>query len=89
VSAPRARDVLVPAQVLTDMAEGTVFVETIVARDGSVSSVSVLAGDAGGSGPLVAALRRERFWPGRVNGRPVAVSVYRLISRVDVRPPIT
>lgn len=89
ISAPRARAVGVPAQVLTDMAEGTVFVETVVARDGSVSSVSVLGGSGGDAEPLVAALRRERYWPGRRNGRPVAVSVYRLISRVDVYPPLT
>jgi Gram-negative bacterial TonB protein C-terminal len=74
---------------LTDMAEGTVFLETVVARDGSVSSVSVLGGNGGGAAPLVEALRRERYWPGRRNGRPVAVSVYRLISRVDVYPPLT
>ncbi len=89
ISAPRARAVGVPAQVLADMAEGTVFVETVVARDGSVSSVSVLGGNGGGAAPLVEALRRERYWPGRRNGRPVAVSVYRLISRVDVYPPLT
>jgi anti-sigma factor RsiW len=89
ISAPRSRAVGVPAQVLADMAEGTVFLETVVARDGSVSSVSVLGGNGGGAEPLVAALRRERYWPGRRNGRPVAVSVYRLISRVDVYPPLT
>jgi hypothetical protein len=89
VSAPQSRDVVVPTEVLADMAEGTVFLETVVARDGSVSSVSVLGGDSGGSAPLVAALRRERYWPARLNGRPVAVSVYRLISRVEVRSPTT
>ena len=89
VSAPQSRNIAVPTQVLADMTEGTVFLETVVARDGSVSSVSVLGGDSGVSAPLVAALRRERYWPGRLNGRPVAVSVYRLISRVEVRSPLT
>jgi hypothetical protein len=32
----------------------------------------------------VDALRRERYEPGRFRGRPVAVSIYRLISRMEV-----
>ena len=39
--------------------------------------------------PLLEALRKERYEPGRFRGRPVAVSVYRLISRMEVRAPIT
>ena len=31
----------------------------------------------------------ERYEPGRFRGRPVAVSMYRLISRMEVRAPIT
>jgi len=90
VTGPITRgEVEVPVSQLTEMAEGTIFIETVVARDGSVSSVHVLEGDSAGTGPLVEALRRERFWPGHVNGRPVAVSVYRLISRMDVRAPVT
>ena len=36
------------------------------------------------AGPLLDALRQQRFEPIRYMGRPVAVSVYRLISRMDV-----
>lgn len=90
VSVPRSRDRGdVPVDQLTEMAEGTLFVETIVARDGSVSSVHVIEGNSAGAAPLMEALWRERFWPGHMNGRPVAVSVYRLISRMDVRAPLT
>ncbi len=90
VSVPRMRDrLLVPAEVLAAMNEGTLFLETVVARDGSVSTVTLLGGDSSQAEPLIDALRQERFEPGRYRGRPVAVSIYRLISRMDVRPPVT
>ncbi|HLA79833.1 MAG TPA: zf-HC2 domain-containing protein [Vicinamibacteria bacterium] len=90
VSVPRARDRQpVPAEVLAAMNEGTLFLETVVARDGSVSTVTLLGGDSVQAEPLIDALRQERFEPGRYRGRPVAVSIYRLISRMDVRPPVT
>ena len=89
VTAPRARGAAFPDHVLTEMAEGTLFVETVVARDGTVSTVTLLNGDSREARPLLEALRRERFEPGRLRGRPVAVSVYRLISRMDVRASIT
>ena len=88
VSTPRTRGA-VPADLLADMGEGTLFVQTVVARDGSVSAVRLLDGDRVQAGPLLEALRRERFEPGRFRGQPVAVSVYRLISRMDVRAPLT
>jgi hypothetical protein len=90
VSAPRVRghDEL-SNRLLEDMAEGTLFVETVVARDGSVSTVTLLEGDSREAGPLLDAIRKTRFEPGRLRGRPVAVSVYRLISRMDVRAPLT
>lgn len=65
------------------------FLETVVARDGSVSAVRLLEGDRDLAGPVLDALRGERFEPTRLRGRPVAVSLYRLISRVEVRPPVT
>ena len=40
-------------------------------------------------GALIAALRQQRFEPTRYRGRFVAVSVYRLISRLEVRSPRT
>ncbi len=90
VSVPRARDRQpVSAEVLLAMGEGTLFLETVVARDGSVSTVTLLGGDSVQAEPLIDALRHERFEPGRYRGRPVAVSIYRLISRMDVRPPVT
>ena len=89
VSAPRARGTTFSDQVLTDMAEGSLFVETVVARDGSVFTVTLLNGDSRQARPLLDALRQERFEPGRLRGRPVAVSVYRLISRMDVHASIT
>lgn len=88
VSVPRAWDrQLVPAEVLAAMNEGTLFLETVVARDGSVAMVTLLGGDSAQAEPVLDALRQARFDPGRYRGRPVAVSVYRLISRMDVRPP--
>jgi hypothetical protein len=61
----------------------------VVAPDGSVSNVTLIDGDLAQAGPLLEAMRRERFEPGRFRGRPVAVSVYRLISRMEVRAPLT
>lgn len=69
--------------------EGSVFLEQLVARDGSVADVTLLEGDTEGTASLVNALRQQRFEPVRYRGRPVAVSVYRLISRMEVRSPST
>jgi hypothetical protein len=90
VSTPRARGgTVVPSYLLEPTGEGTLFLETVVARDGSVSRVSLIGGDSSEAAPLLEALRKERFEPGRFRGRPVAVSVYRLISRMEVRAPLT
>jgi hypothetical protein len=90
VSVPRARagDGL-SAQLLATTGEGSLFLETVVARDGSVSAVKLLDGDSRQAAPVIDALRHERFEPGRFRGRPVAVSLYRLISRMEVRVPRT
>ena len=74
-------------EVLAGRGEGSVFLETVVARDGSVAGVTVLQGNADGEGPLLEALRQQRYEPVRYRGRLVAVSVYRLISRLEVRSP--
>jgi hypothetical protein len=85
VELPRETSALgVSPEMLAGRGEGTLFLETIVARDGSVADVTVLQGDAVGEDDLVAALRRQRYEPVRYHGRPVAVSVYRLISRMSV-----
>jgi hypothetical protein len=90
ISVPRIRDGGAQSEeVLAGMAEGTLFLETVVARDGSVSTVTLLKGDREQARPLLDVLRRERFEPGRFRGRPVAVSLYRLISRMEVRAPLT
>jgi hypothetical protein len=90
VQLPREASALgLSPEMLAGRGEGTLFVETIVARDGSVADVTVLEGDAEGEDELVAALRQQRYEPVRYRGRPVAVSVYRLISRIDVRSPRT
>ena len=71
-------------QALVGMSEGSVFLETVVARDGSVSTITLLEGDFAQAQPLLDAYRKARFEPVRVRGRLVAVSVYRLISRMEV-----
>jgi anti-sigma factor RsiW len=89
VSAPRVRRAAPITDLLAGVGEEPLFVETVVARDGSVSTVTLLGGDSHLAGPLLEALRHERFEPGRRHGRPVAVSLYRLISRTDVHAPVT
>jgi Putative zinc-finger len=90
VSLPQARSGGgLSAAAVAHLGESTLFVETVVARDGSVSFVRLVGGDSERAEPFLAMLRRERFEPGRYRGRPVAVSVYRLISSLEVRPPLT
>lgn len=91
VSTPRLRaDPGLADDLLAQLSGDNVFCATVVARDGSVSDVTLLAGgDERAAGALLAALRRERFEPGRLRGQPVAVSVYRLISRLEVRASLT
>ncbi len=69
--------------------EGSLFFETVVARDGSVATVKLLEGNALDAASWTDALRGERFAPPRFRGQPVAVSVYRLISRMEVVAPRT
>ena len=88
VGLPQQRAALAP-EVLSREGEDSVFLETVVARDGSVAGVTVLQGDASVEQALIAALRQQRFEPTRYRGRFVAVSVYRLISRMEVRSPRT
>jgi hypothetical protein len=76
-------------EVLDHMVEGSLFVETIVGTDGNVSAVNVLAGNQELGAPLRDALWQERFAPTRYRGRLVEVSIYRLISRMEVRAPLT
>jgi hypothetical protein len=89
VSAPRRAGPGLSDELLASLSEGNDFFETVVARDGSVSDVILLDGNIDTAGPLLDALRRERFAPARYRGRPVAVSVYRLFSRMEVRASAT
>jgi hypothetical protein len=86
---PREAGPRLPAEALVGSGEGTLFLETVVARDGTVADVTLLAGDVALEAKLLDALRRQRFVPAHFRGRPVAVSVYRLISRMEVRSPLT
>lgn len=89
VGLPRERDGgrLDADVLLAGVGGDSLFVETVVARDGTVSTVTVLEGDAEGAGPLLDALRQQRYEPARYRGRPVAISLYRLISHTDVSLP--
>jgi hypothetical protein len=84
----RAGGAITSAALLSGAGE-SLFLETVVARDGSVSAVTVLQGDAAQAGPLLEALRQQRYEPAHYRGRPVAVSVYRLISSTEVSTPIS
>ncbi len=85
ISLPRETAALeLSPELLAGQSDGSVFVETVVARDGTVAGVTVLEGRAQGEEALVKALREQRYAPVRYRGRPVAVSVYRLISHVNV-----
>lgn len=81
--------IVLPPEVLAGHGEGSLFLETVVARDGSVAGVTLLQGDAVLEQQLIQALQRQRFAPARYRGRRVAVSVYRLISRMEVHSPRT
>ena len=80
---------LVPQDVLAEMGEGTLFFETVVAARRHRLHRHPADGDLALAQPVLDALRRQRFEPVQFRGRPVAVSVYRLISRMDVRSPVT
>ena len=91
VALPRETAALAPDVLAAGRGEGSLFLETVVARDGSVAGVTVLEVQGSGAGDeaLLEALRQQRFEPVHYRGRPVAVSVYRLISRMEVRSPRT
>lgn len=89
VQVPRVTSAALADGLLSEGAEGSLFFETRLARDGSVATVKLIEGDAAEAAPVMEALRRERFEPTRLRGQPVVVSVYRLISRLDVLAPRT
>jgi hypothetical protein len=90
VRLPREKTTMeLPAELLERGGERSAFFETVVARDGSVADVTMIDGDTEGERALVNALRRQQFEPVRYRGRRVAVSVYRLISSMEVRSPLT
>ena len=89
VGLPRAREGVLPEDVLDQMVEGSLFLETVVGSDGNVSEMTVLGGNQELASPLREALWRERYEPVRYRGRPASVNVYRLISHLEVRAPLT
>ncbi len=90
VGLPRALQGSVREQDLLDnLVEGSLFLETVVGSDGNVSDITVLDGNQELATPLREALWRERYEPVRYRGRPASVNVYRLISRMEVRAPLT
>ena len=90
VSVPRMRARReIAREALADWPEGSLFFETVIGRDGNVADVRLLDGEPGPAAVVADALRAEQFEPARRRGRPVAVSVYRLISHMEVRATIT
>jgi hypothetical protein len=91
VSVPRLQsEGSLPTEVLTALGESSLFIETIVAGDGTVTAATLIDGDRELARPVLAALLRERFEPARFRGfLPVTVSVYRLISLTEVRASVT
>jgi hypothetical protein len=85
ISAPRVRSrEPLPERYLRATGEASVFLETVVARDGSIAAVTLIGGDARQARTLATAIQHERFEPARLDGRPVAISMYRLFSRMEV-----
>jgi periplasmic protein TonB len=55
--------------------EGNVIVDTVVDKDGNVTSMKVLSGPPMLRQPAVDALREWKYHPGTLNGDPVAVEI--------------
>jgi anti-sigma factor RsiW len=90
VTTPRVRARSDTEQVaLAGWPGDSLFFETVIGRDGSVADVKLLNGTSDHARAVADALRGERFEPARLRGRPVAVSVYRLISHMEVRATVT
>ena len=90
VTAPRVRERGGMEQAMrAEWSDGSLFFETVIGRDGSVADVKLLNGAPEQARAVADVLRGERFEPARLRGRPVAVSVYRLISHMEVRATTT
>ncbi len=90
VTTPRMQSrVEVSQEAVREWPEGSLFFETVIGRDGRVADVKLLEGSPDQAAAVADALRGERFEPARRHGRPVAVSVYRLISHMEVRATAT
>lgn len=86
---PRMRAGGLSDELLSHVGEGNLFYAAVVNGDGTVSDLRVLDGGDPYARWLIHALRNERFDPLLYKGQPVSVSVFRLISRMEVRAPIT
>jgi len=77
-------------QQLMGMGEQSIFVMTLVTRDGRVSEVKLLDGDSKTAAPIMDEIKMQRCLPGVDRaGRPVATRAFRLISSMEVRAPRT
>jgi TonB family protein len=66
-------DPVYPESARQSGAEGPVRLRVAIARDGSIEDVSALSGNAELAGAAVAAVRRWRYRPTILNGKPVPV----------------
>ncbi len=55
--------------------QGTVYLDAVLARDGSVQELKVLRGDSMLNDAALAAVRQWRYTPTKLNGVPVEVQM--------------
>jgi hypothetical protein len=68
----------------------SLFIETVVDRDGRVLNVTLLEGDSQRAAPILNEMRYQRYRPGLgEDGSPVTMRAYRLFDSVEVRAPLT
>jgi TonB family protein len=62
-----------PAQAAQNHISGMVVLDVVIAKDGTVKSVSPTSGDAALTGSAMDAVKQRRYQPTLVNGQPVEV----------------
>ena len=68
-----------PAQFRQAHIQGTVRLEVVIKKDGTVGDLTVVSGNRFLNGPAIAAVKQWRYQPTLLNGEPVAV-----VTTVDV-----
>jgi len=66
-------DPVYPRQAMQSRIQGSVQLEAIIAKDGSISSVKVLSGDAVLAAAAVDAVRRWKYKPYFLDGQPIEI----------------